>query len=48
MEVVNNNREQWARTSNVEIYRVPERKNENLHSILPNITEKADANLCNT
>ncbi|CAH2104078.1 unnamed protein product [Euphydryas editha] len=45
MEVENNNREQWARVSNIEIYGVPERKNENLYSILQNIAEKADANI---
>lgn len=42
MEVENNNKEQWARRSNIEIYGVPERKNENLHSILQSIAEKAE------
>lgn len=45
MENVNNDREQWARRSNIEIYGVPERKNENLYSVLQNIAERADANL---
>lgn len=34
IEEENNNREQWARRSNVEIYGIPERKNENLFTLL--------------
>ncbi|CAH2103004.1 unnamed protein product [Euphydryas editha] len=41
----NNVREQWARRSNVEIYGIPERKNENLLSILQNISEKTKCKL---
>lgn len=36
----NNVREQWARRSNVEIYGIPEKQNENLLSILQDISEK--------
>ncbi|CAH0725128.1 unnamed protein product, partial [Brenthis ino] len=36
----NNNREQWARRSNIEIYGIPEQKNENLYSILQNVASK--------
>jgi hypothetical protein len=42
---VNNNKEQWARRSNVEIVGVPQRKNENLISILKDIAGVADFEL---
>ncbi|XP_045455318.1 uncharacterized protein LOC123664999 [Melitaea cinxia] len=37
-----NNREQWARRSNVEIYGVPERKGENLMHILECVSKRID------
>ncbi|CAH0713467.1 unnamed protein product, partial [Brenthis ino] len=45
IEIENNNREQWSRRSNVEIYGIPEKKNENLVTILQDIADKADLNL---
>ncbi|XP_045458140.1 uncharacterized protein LOC123668451 [Melitaea cinxia] len=42
IESENNNREQWARKSNVEIYGIPEKKNENLISLLQTIVNKTD------
>ncbi|CAH0724908.1 unnamed protein product, partial [Brenthis ino] len=45
IEIENNNKEQWARRSNIEIYGIPEKKNENLFSILQDIAKKADINL---
>lgn len=39
------NREQWARRSNVEIYGIPEKKGENLISILKTIADKSDFKL---
>ncbi|CAG9575508.1 unnamed protein product [Danaus chrysippus] len=40
IEFNNNNREQWARKSNVEVYGIPERKNENLISLLQTVFDK--------
>lgn len=41
----NNDCEQWSRRSNIEIYGIPERKNENLMSILKVIAEKTESPL---
>ncbi|CAH0721722.1 unnamed protein product, partial [Brenthis ino] len=38
MEAENNKREQWVRRSNVEIYGIPEKKNENLMELLQSIS----------
>ncbi|CAH2105729.1 unnamed protein product [Euphydryas editha] len=45
MEAANNDREQWSRRSNIEIYGVPQKKNENLYTILNNISDKVGYNL---
>lgn len=45
IEIENNNREQWSRRSNVEIYGIPEKRNENLITILQDIVGKTDLNL---
>ncbi|CAG5005433.1 unnamed protein product [Parnassius apollo] len=42
LEIENNTRDQWARRSNIEICGVPEKKNENLISIIENFAKKAD------
>lgn len=45
LESENNNREQWARKSNIEIYGIPEKNNENLYSVLQNISQLCNYNL---
>ncbi|CAK1598138.1 unnamed protein product [Parnassius mnemosyne] len=42
LESENNTRDQWARRSNIEICGVPEKKNENLITIIENLAKKAD------
>lgn len=42
LESENNARDQWARRSNIEICGVPERKNENLITIIEDLAKKAD------
>lgn len=42
LETANNNSEQWSRRSNIEIYGVPEKKNENLFDILRIISDRAE------
>nr|XP_026494844.1 uncharacterized protein LOC113399816 [Vanessa tameamea] len=37
----NNDREQWGRRSNIEIYGIPEKKGENLFNIFKDISDKA-------
>ncbi|KAJ0183174.1 hypothetical protein K1T71_001150 [Dendrolimus kikuchii] len=36
----NNNKEQWSRRSNVEIYGIPDRKNENLINVIKEIADR--------
>ena len=45
VEIENNKREQWSRRSNVEIYGIPEKKSENLNTIIQSLADKADFNL---
>ncbi|XP_045459285.1 uncharacterized protein LOC123669739 [Melitaea cinxia] len=40
LETENNSREQWSRRSNIEVYGIPERKNENLMEILKTISDR--------
>lgn len=42
---VNNQREQWMRKSNIEIYGIPERKNENLFELLNSIAKRCEIQL---
>lgn len=45
MENQNNNSEQWSRRSNIEIYGIPEKKNENLFQILHTISERTNCTI---
>ncbi|XP_072946628.1 uncharacterized protein [Epargyreus clarus] len=45
MENQNNNSEQWSRRSNIEIYGIPEKKNENLFHILTTISERTNCTI---
>lgn len=48
MEMEHNNRDQWARRSNIEIQGVPQTQNENLFNVVQNIAKKIDCTLVDT
>lgn len=48
IEHSNNNIEQWSRRSNIEIYGIPERKNENLFDILNTIADRVQVKISPT